>query len=112
MVFPAIAASVTKFARIQSQVDLAGVACALERYQLANGNYPASLDALAPQFVDKLPHDLINGQPLHYRRTDDGKFLLYSVGWDETDDGGKVFFTKSGAVDQKKGDWVWQYPAK
>jgi len=110
MVFPAISASVTKMAKIQAQLDLARVACALERFRLAHENYPDTLDALAPQFIATLPHDVINGQPLHYRRTDDGKFLLYSIGWDEKDDGGKVFLTKSGAVDQKKGDWVWQYP--
>jgi hypothetical protein len=112
MVFPAISASVMKIARIQSQVDLARVACALERFRLAQGNYPETLDALTPQFIGKLPHDIINGQPLHYRRTDDGQFILYSVGWDEKDDGGKIFITKNGMVDQKKGDWVWQYPAK
>jgi hypothetical protein len=112
MVFPAIAASVMKIVRIQAHVDLATVACALERYHLAHGEYPESLDTLAPQFVTKIPHDIINGQPLHYRRTDDGRFVLYSIGWDEKDDGGKIFLTSNGTVDQKKGDWVWQYPQK
>jgi hypothetical protein len=88
------------------------IACALERYKLANGNYPETLDALAPQFMEKLPHDIIGGQPLHYRRTDDGKFLLYSVGWNETDDGGQVSLTKDGDIDYTRGDWVWCYPTK
>ena len=110
MVFPAISAGLKKFAAIQAQVDLARVACALERFRLAHSDYPETLDALAPQFIKKLPHDLINGLPLHYRRTDDGRFILYSVGWDEKDDGGKVFIAKNGTVDREKGDWVWQYP--
>ena len=80
-------------------MDLARVAIALERYRLAHGEYPESLDALAPQFIAKLPHDIINGQPLHYRRTADGQFVLYSVGWNETDDGGEVGFKKDGSVD-------------
>ena len=112
MVIPAINASVKKYAMIQAQVDLARVACALERFRLAHGEYPETLDALAPQFIEKLPHDIIGGQPLHYRRTEDGRFVLYSIGWDEKDDGGKIFFTKSGTVDREKGDWVWQYPQK
>ena len=113
MLFPAIGRAVEKFALIQSSIDLARVACALERYRLAHGEYPESLDALVPQFIGKLPNDIINGQPLHYRRTDDGKFVLYSVGWNETDDGGTVVFLEGGsAVDREKGDWVWQYPAK
>jgi|ERR1017187_6317052 hypothetical protein len=112
MVFPAISKAVMKFATIQAQMDLARVACALERHRLAHGEYPETLDALAPQFIATVPHDIINGQLLHYRRSEDGKFVLYSVGWDEKDDGGKIFFTKSGSVDREKGDWVWQYPAK
>jgi hypothetical protein len=109
MTFPAVSKSVEKFALIQAQVDLARVACALERFRLAHGNFPDTLDALAPQLIEKIPCDVINGQPLHYRRTEDGKFILYSVGWDETDDGGAVLLTKGGAVDTKKGDWVWKY---
>jgi hypothetical protein len=110
MLNPAIRAAVIKFAIIQGQVDLAHVGCALERYRLAHGNYPESLDALAPQFIAKIPHDIINGQPLHYRRTDDGKFMLYSIGWNATDDGGVVGLRKTGTVDFGQGDWVWQYP--
>ena len=51
-------------------------------------------------------------QPLHYRRTADGQFALYSVGWNETDDGGVVGLNKDGGVDINQGDWVWRYPAK
>ena len=113
MLFPAIGATARNIAAIQSSIDLARVACALERYRLAHGEYPEALDALAPQFIANLPHDIINGQPLHYRRSDDGQFILYSVGWNETDDGGTVVFSKGGsAVDRDKGDWVWQYPQK
>jgi len=96
----------------QTMVNEAQIACALERYHLAHGEYPGMLDALVAQFMGTVPHDLIGGQPLHYRRTDDGKFLLYSVGWNETDDGGKpsqqnAISRQNGAVDYAKGDWVW-----
>jgi hypothetical protein len=93
-----------KTAEAETVVDQAALACALERYRLANGRFPESLDALAPRFISPLPHDVINGQPLRYRRTDDGQFILYSVGWNEKDDGGtpgvKLF-------DENRGDWVW-----
>ena len=112
MLFPAIGRAVEKFAAIQSSIDLARIACALERYRLAHGEYPETLDALMPQFIEKLPHDIIGGQPLHYRRTADGKFLLYSIGWNETDDGGQVALKKDGSEDREKGDCVWQYPMK
>jgi hypothetical protein len=88
-------------ARTQTLVHEARIACALERFRLAEGQYPASLDLLVPRFIDKLPHDLIGGQPLKYRRTDNGAYLLYSVGWNEKDDGGTV------GNSREQGDWVW-----
>jgi hypothetical protein len=91
----------------QTLANQAQIVCALERYKLANGHYPETLAALMPQFIEKLPHDIIGGEPLPYRRTDDGKFLLYSVGWNETDDGGVTVKDKSGHEDKTKGDWVW-----
>jgi hypothetical protein len=92
----------------QTLANQAQIVCALERYHLAHGEYPETLDALAPQFIETIPHDIIGGHPLHYHRTDDGKFLLYSVGWNETDDDG----LPGTLADVKKGDWVWQYPQK
>jgi len=114
LLIPALGGAARKCAYAQCSVDLARVAIALERYHLANGNYPESLAALAPQFLEKIPHDVINGEPLHYRRTDDGQFVLYSVGWNEKDDGGVVVFKKGSSPDANtdQGDWVWRYPAK
>ena len=98
-----------KFAYSQSAVDMARVACALERYRLAQGVYPETLDALSPRFIEAVPHDVIGGLPLKYHRTDNGQFVLYSVGWNGTDDGGKIFgrdYDKN-YIDYDKGDWVW-----
>ena len=96
----------------QTLVNQAQIVCALERYHLTHDEYPETLAALVPQFIEKLPHDLIGGEPLHYRRADDGKFQLYSVGWNEKDDGGEIAYAKNGSVDREKGDWVWQYPVQ
>jgi hypothetical protein len=109
-----LSATAITFAYGQNAANLARVALALERYRLAHGEYPNSLNMLEPQFITPLPHDIINGQPLHYQRTAGGQFKLYSVGWNETDDGGVVVFKKGSTpgIDRKKGDWVWRYPAK
>jgi hypothetical protein len=64
--------------RIQTLVNEGQIACALERYRLAQGTYPETLDTLVPQFIEKLPRDIVNGAPLLYRRVEDGTFLLYS----------------------------------
>ena len=92
----------------QTLANEALIVCALERYRLARGEYPETLDALAPQFARKIPRDLIGGQPLKYRR-EKGEFVLYSVGWNQKDDGGVASLRKGGSVDLTKGDWVWPY---
>jgi hypothetical protein len=94
-------------ARNQTTADQALIVCGLERYRRAHGNYPESLESLAPQFLEKIPHDIIDNGPLKYRRTDHGKFLLYSIGWDATDDGGKTLRKKDGSIDFESPDWVW-----
>jgi hypothetical protein len=114
VMLPDLTQTTEKFAHGQATVDLARVAVALERYRLAHGDYPETLDVLAPKFIATVPHDVIGGQPLKYHRQTDGRFVLYSVGWNETDDGGKVVLGggTTPAVDLEKGDWVWEYPAE
>lgn len=112
LLLPALNKASERAAQGQAAVDLARVAGALERHRLAHGQYPESLDALAPRFIAQLPHDLINGSPLKYRRADDGTFLLYSVGWNETDDGGTtVRYKDQHGLNWQEGDWVWRYSA-
>jgi hypothetical protein len=111
MAIPNIGSALEKVARIQTLVNQARIVCALERCRLARGQYPESLSELVPQFINQLPMDLINGAPMKYRRTNDTRFLLYSVGWNETDDGGVPAPTRSTAAKPDySGDWVWQYP--
>ncbi|MEK7781414.1 MAG: hypothetical protein AAB370_07935 [Verrucomicrobiota bacterium] len=109
---PALQNASKKFVQGQAATDFARIAIALERHRLTHGQLPETLDALAPKFLAKLPHDIITGQPLKYRRMDDGNFILYSVGWNETDDGGTPALTKSGSADPQNGDWVWTSVAK
>jgi hypothetical protein len=108
MLLPFLDGVPIKAAAAQTATDQAAVACALERYRLANGQFPENLQALVPQFIAHLPNDVITGEPFKYRRAGDGRFVLYSVGWNEKDDGGvpgKTMF------DETEGDWVWEYPA-
>ena len=91
----------------QARVNEAQAACALERYRLAHAEYPETLDSLVPQFIEKLPHDVIGGQPLKYRRAPDGQFVLYSVGWNGKDDGGVPGKTQTNPFVTDNGDWVW-----
>ncbi len=64
------------------------VALALESYHRAHGAYPARLADLAPRHIPALPGDLFSGKGLVYKAEGKG-YLLYSVGPNEKDDGGK-----------------------
>jgi hypothetical protein len=94
--------------RAQTMVNEGQIACALERSRLAHGEYPEALEALVPQFIERLPHDIINGQPLKYRRSEGRGFLLYSVGWNGTDDGGRNASKPELPDNLKTGDWSWE----
>jgi hypothetical protein len=113
MLMPDFLKASLRFARAQTMLDEAVVACALERCRLATGRLPDSLEGLVPRFVDKVPRDILNGQPLRYRPRPDGGYVLYSVGWNQTDEGGEVALTKgqTPSIDLRRGDWVWQMPS-
>jgi hypothetical protein len=91
----------------QTKVNQAQIACAIERYRLAEGHPPASLGNASPRFLDKVPDDLMTGHAFHYLLKDNDRFILYSVGWNQKDDGGFVAKMPGGRVDPAYGDWVW-----
>ncbi|MBE0540800.1 MAG: hypothetical protein IH623_05385 [Verrucomicrobia bacterium] len=72
-----------------SRTRAAIVAFALERWRLANaGQLPASLSELVPDYLPVVPADPYDDQPLRYRQLPRG-YVVYSIGPDFTDDGGK-----------------------
>jgi len=109
LIFPVLADAAPKFAYAQASADLARLAIALERCRLKQGELPESLEALVPRWIAHVPHDVIGGGPLRYRREAGGGFVLYSLGWNEKDDGGTPEF-KDGSIDLQNGDWIWRYP--
>lgn len=110
---PGIADLLRKVSHAQDSVELARVACALERFRQVDGHYPASLNELVPRYLAGLPTDVLTGEPFRYRRSTDDHIVLYSVGWNEKDDGGVIPPTKKGSLrnELREGDWVWEYPA-
>ena len=89
-----------------TRVQCARTAVALERWRLARGAYPEALAALVPGLLPAVPHDVMDGLPLRYRRTEEGGYLLYSIGIDAKDDGG--IGTKPVRSEKDAPDWVWK----
>jgi hypothetical protein len=105
-----------KVVYIQSVLNQAVAACALERYRIEHGAYPDTLDAASQPGEKSIPLDILSGKPMGYRKTADGSYALWCVGFNGIDHGGKR------AVDpneprktkfwdpQYTGDWVWDFP--
>jgi hypothetical protein len=95
-------------------------AIALERYRGRHGAYPKTLQELVPELLKNPPVDFMDGKPLRYRLTDDGRFVLYSVGLDCIDDGGTMprpgpqrasYPGAPGSGIPQRTDLVWPRPA-
>ena len=78
---------------------------ALRCYQFEQGHPPARLDVLATNSLSHVPQDPFSGQPLVYR-AQGTNWLLYSVGSDGVDDGGKPVGRGLGS----KGDLFFDSP--
>jgi hypothetical protein len=62
---------------------------ALRAYKLDKGSYPSRLNQLAPQYIPAVPMDpYSNNQELLYKSAG-STYILYSIGPDGVDDGGK-----------------------
>ena len=90
----------------QTHIELALVACALERYYLANQQYPETLEELVPDYLDASPRDPMTHEPWHYRRDEERGLRLYTVGKNGRDDGGE--FERGSNV---KDDILWSVEA-
>ncbi|MEN6578461.1 MAG: hypothetical protein ABFD90_19100 [Phycisphaerales bacterium] len=85
---PAVARVEMLDSRARVHLDLARTALAVERHRLATGDVPGQLTDLVPDYLQQVPIDPFDGQPIRYRRTEPG-YVLWSVTDDGKDNGGK-----------------------
>ena len=98
--------------KVLTQHELLITAIALKRYALRHGQPAAHLGLLIPDYLNALPTDYMDGQPLRYVVDASGKFYLYSVGANLRDEAGDSVpdATSAGwsdAVPWNGRDWVW-----
>lgn len=85
--WPAIARTLQIDIRCLAHARATQTALAVERYRLAEGHLPQSLNNLVPAYLEAVPADPFNGQDIKYRVRKSG-FVIYSVGEDLSDEGG------------------------
>lgn len=89
LLLPGLEKAAEKAAERVGRLRVTQAALAVERYRLAHKNaLPASLSELAPQFIESVPSDPFDGQPLRYTTVSPKGFVIYSIGKDRKDDGG------------------------
>jgi hypothetical protein len=89
LLLPAFAKAITRDTDNRARARVAQVVMAVERHRLAhNGELPDTTATLAPNLIMKIPADPFDGQPLRFKRLESG-YMVYSVGPDAEDDGGK-----------------------
>jgi hypothetical protein len=87
-----------------SRLDVCRIGLALRAYQAEHGRYPDYLDDLA-QAGWAVPADSFTGEPYHYRLEGNG-FIVWGVGRDLDDDGGKRFRpVRSRTQSEKENDY-------
>ena len=59
----------TIIAMLQNELRQTAMACALERYRLAHGNYPEKLSDIVPEYLKAPPLDAFTLRPMRYART-------------------------------------------
>ena len=85
---PALTQVVISRERARIRQELVDMGYVLAEYRAETGSFPDSLDTLVPEQFDELPIDPYSGETYRYKLTDSG-FLLWSVGPDGLDDGGR-----------------------
>ncbi len=72
-----------------SELTLLKIAFALERYKIDRGEYPEKLDSLLFDYLEEIPIDPSTSRDTITYKKEGDKFLLYSYGPNQKDDGGK-----------------------
>jgi hypothetical protein len=93
MIESGIVAALAKKSQENVQLQATRIILALRAYELKHGSLPPALSALVPEFLDEVPVDDFDGQPLRYVRE---RKMVYSVGKNLKDDGGDD--TRSGPI--------------
>jgi hypothetical protein len=86
-------------------VSRAGLGCQL--YKSRTGAYPENLGVLVPGILPEIPVDPFTGKPFVFRREGDG-FIVYSLGSNEKDDGGRSTYNITKLVMDKDDDFSWR----
>lgn len=107
---PNISATLLKRATLEAMFDTARVGIACKIYKNLNGDFPEKLAELSPEILEEIPVDPFTGEPFIYKKEEAG-FIVYSIGSNLKDEGGKGTWIITSIVMEKDDDWAWRETA-
>ncbi|APZ92459.1 hypothetical protein [Fuerstiella marisgermanici] len=109
MLAPATTQCFVAGARSDCRKNFTVLALAAQRYRLKHGHLPDSLDDMTSEFLPSTEADLkldhFDGQPLRFKSDNTG-ITIYSIGFDQKDDGGDIETTEEGLQPQDAGVFI------
>jgi hypothetical protein len=88
---PGLARGLERIIEARSRLRVAVVGIAIERQRAASQRkVPLALSGLSPEWISALPNDPFDERPLRFKRLPGGGYVVYSVGPDQQDNGGRV----------------------
>lgn len=82
-----------------------GIACKI--FKTKEGRFPEKISELVPDILAEEPVDPFTGDPFIFKLHEEG-YIVYSVGSNEKDDGGRATFQVTKLVMEKDDDWPWR----
>jgi hypothetical protein len=102
-----ISATGLKEASLEALMETARIGLAARIYQAREKRFPAAIADLVPDILPREPLDPFTGKPFVYR-VDQNGLLVYSLGSNEKDDGGRGTYMITQLVMPKDDDWAWR----
>jgi hypothetical protein len=104
---PNLTTAMFKQALNEARIQTARIGIASKIFHNKNGQYPEKVSDLVPEFFAHEPLDPFTGKSFVYRRVDPG-FIVYSIGSNGKDDGGRGTWNITEIIMEKDDDQAWQ----
>ncbi len=96
-----------KEAMLEAMMLATRTGLAAKLYQAQTKRFPESLEALVPGMFKEVPIDPFTGKPYVFK-VQNGELLIYSLGSNLKDDGGRMTYMITQLVMDKDDDWTWR----
>jgi len=108
---PEVQTTFYKEAMLEAMMQATRAGLAAKLYDAQTKRFPDSLEALVPGILKEVPIDPFTGKPLVFK-VQNGELLIYSLGSNLKDDGGRMTYMITKLVMDKDDDWSWREKIK